>query len=136
MALDRSLRQQLARGLVVHLDPDELLKNGATHTATPDTRVQGQHFFACLGVEGESCRLLPLFTNAGPNREELPREGRVGHAKWTEGTFHYYPNQVWTAAKSAVTMAAAEAHDKSTRNARNSIAPAALPEASQESPPK
>lgn len=126
--MDRSLGKELAPGLVVHLDPEELLVQGATHTVDEAHRVQGQHFFLCVEVQDDTCRLVPLFTNDNPGRLPLSTEGRSGHEKWANGTFHYYPNQVWSATRGSVVAAAAKAHDKSRSGFRNALSAEFLPE--------
>jgi len=125
---DKNLTKDIAVGLVLHLDPDRLEKDGGTYNCPPETRVQGQHFFLCVEVNEDQSKWLPLFTNAGPGRIALTTEGREGHEKWVDGTFHYHPGQVWSAPSKAVANAAMRAHDKSRRGSRNTLDPESLPE--------
>src|SRR5437016_4897991 len=102
---DPNLAADIAVGIVVHLDPDRLLQEGATHTADDATRVQGQHFFLCIEAGPGVSRWVPLFTNNNPGRVELPQQGRSGHYKWVQGTFHLHPAQVWSASPAAIANA-------------------------------
>lgn len=124
---DEHLATDVAVGLVVHLDPDRLLQEGATHTADEVTRVQGQHFFLCIEVGEGFSRWVPLFSNSTPGRVELSQQGRSGHQKWIEGKFHLHPTQVWSASPTVIVNAAARAHDKSRRGSRNAIDQASIP---------
>ena len=124
---DPDLEADIAVGLVLHLDPKELTIRGATYTCDPTHRVQGQHFFLCVSVNGAQSRWLPLFTRSGTGRHSLARGSRTGHAKWTGGSFHYRPGQVWSASSAAVVKAAARAHDKTRRGSRNQLAAEEVP---------
>lgn len=124
---DPDIPNEIQPGLVLHLDPDRLLQDGASHTVDALTRVQGQHFFLCLSVEQGLSKWVPLFTTATADRLELPAQGRHGHPKWCGGVFHFYPSQVWTATPQAIANAAARAHDKSRAGSRNGIDPALIP---------
>lgn len=119
---------EITSGLVLHLDPDELMSRGGTYTCADALRVQGGHFFACLSVAGGIGRWLPLYSKPGFGRQELSVIGRKGHAKWTGGTFFWHQDQVWSATNAAVVPAAAAGRDMSRKGARNTIAVAELPE--------
>lgn len=118
---DPDLLTDIVVGLVLHLDPLRLEQEGATCTDPPGVRVQGQHFFLCVSVAGNTSRWVPLFTEANAGRISLPEAGRRGHVKWAKGPFHFHPAQVWTATAQAIANAAARAHDKTRRANRNSI---------------
>lgn len=124
---DPDLLAEIQRGLVLHLDPDRLLNEGATCTVNAFDRVQGQHFFLCLSVTREQSDWTPLFTNATADRIALPTAGRYGHPKWQAGVFHFYPGQIWSASAQGLANAAARAHDKSRSGSRNGIDPARIP---------
>jgi len=124
---DPDLPGEIAPGLALHLDPDRLLKDGATHTYTEQTRVQGQHFFLCVAASGGATKWVPLFTNGSAKRLALPAVARYGHPKWCQGVFHLYPDQIWTASPQAVANAAARAHDKSRKGSRNGINATLIP---------
>lgn len=124
---DADILSDIAPGLALHLDPDRLLKDGARHTYTQATRVQGQHFFLCVFANDSETKWVPLFTNASTRRLALPAVDRYGHSKWCQGVFHLYADQIWTASPQAIANAAAQAHDKSRKGSRNGIAPARIP---------
>lgn len=124
---DPDLIQDIAVGLSLHLDPQRLEQEGALCTDPPGVRVEGQHFFLCIEVSGNTSKWVPLFTAANAGRLPLPETGRAGHSKWVRGTFHYHTAQVWSASAQAVANAAARAHDKSRRGTRNTLAAANVP---------
>ena len=124
---DAHLPADITVGLVLHLDPDCLQLHGATCSCAPAFRVQGQHFFVCIDATPGQTRWLPLFSRPGPGRLMLASAGASGHPKWSRGVYYYHPAQVWTAAGAAIAEAAARAHDKSRRGARNSMAPEHVP---------
>lgn len=117
---------EISPGLVLHLDPDELIAAGATYTCAEAERVRGGHFFVCLKTNGQLSRWLPVYTDDGPGRVEILATDRRGHAKWTGGTCYYHPSQVWDAANAAIPGAAAEGRDQSRRGSRNQILRAAV----------
>ncbi len=124
---DADLLNDIVVGLVLHLDPERLADEGATCTDPPGVRVEGQHFFICISVDGQNSRWVPLFTDPNTGRVALSKDDRVGHPKWIRGTFHYHSAQIWSATAQAVANAAARAHDKSRRGTRNLIAPQHVP---------
>lgn len=118
---------ELEPGLVLHLDPDELLAQGATFTCSESKRVRGGHFFLCLSVEENAGRWLPLYSNMGIGRQALEQTSRTGHPKWTNATCYWHGGQVWNAPHSAVVVAAIAGDDKSTPGSRNRLAVSDLP---------
>lgn len=125
--MDSELLNDIAVGLVLHLDPKRLLGAGAQVTGPAATWVQGHHFFLCIEVEAKRTKWLPLYSGAGDKRVPLSADGRSGHEKWTSGTFHYHPAQVWSASRHAVVRAAHDGGDMSTSSARNLLDPALVP---------
>lgn len=117
--MDRQLGAEICVGMVLHLDPKQLLGAGAKVTGEPGRWVVGHHFFLCIEAGAKLTRWVPLFSEAGAKRESIAAEGRQGHPKWTGGTFHFHPEQVWTASRHAVVRAAAAAGDLSVSGQRN-----------------
>ena len=124
---DSHLPSEIAAGYVLHLDPKRLLGLGAMVTGPSTTWVIGHHFFVCLEAGPKRCRMLPLFSNEGPGRIALSTSGRRGHEKWTGGTFHYHPGQIWTISRQAVARAAADGGDFSRPGSRNVLDDAFVP---------
>ncbi len=118
---------EIKRGLVLHLDPDELVAHGGSTNVDEALRVRGQHFFLCLTSNGQDSRWLPLYTSGGKDRVELPRAARDGHPKWTDGSCFYHPEQVWSAPIHAVIAAAIAGQDKSTPAQRSTVKLDAVP---------
>lgn len=125
---DKYLLNEIAVGLVLHLDPDRLEADGASYNCPAEARVRGQHLFLCVAINDAQSQWLPLFTNAAPGRVALSSEGRKGHGKWVDGDFHYHPGQVWTGSAKAIANAAARANDKSRRGRRSTLDAANVPE--------
>ena len=118
---------EIGPGLLLHLDPDTLESGGGTYTCEPSRRVRGPHFFLCIAATATGARWLPLYSEAGVGRTEIPQAGRTGHPKWTNGTFFYHRAQVWSAGPSAVAAAAAAASDLSQPGQRNRLASTCIP---------
>jgi hypothetical protein len=118
---------EIAPGLVLHLDPDELLSKGGTFTCVDSRRVKGGHFFVCVSVEGELGRWLPLYTRARIGRQPLTNSGRSGHPKWTCGTWYWHSAQIWSASHLAIIAAASAGSDMSEAGVRNNLDAACLP---------
>lgn len=124
---DPDLLSEIDVGLVLHLDPTQLVKEGATCTVDSDIRVEGQHFFLCVEKSILVSKWIPLFTSNGPGRIALNNSGLKGHPKWVATKPHYHPAQIWTATNEAVAHAAARAHDKSRNGSRNTVPLADVP---------
>lgn len=118
---------EITRGLVLHLDPDTLEREGGVYTCSADARVQSGHFFLCLSVGDAGGRWLPLYTNPGVGRRRLSPLGRSGHPKWTNAVCSYHVGQVWTAPHSAVMKAADAGRDMSRAGSRNTVANRYIP---------
>lgn len=122
---------QVEVGLVLHLDPDELERNGGKYSCSPERRVKGLHFFLIIGVQGLTITCVPLYSNENsPGREFVPKNGRTGHHKWARGSFYFDKNQCWSASAAAIWSAAQCGGDKSTSLNRNKLSVAATEEIS------
>lgn len=121
MAGDQPSDEELSRGLVLHLNPNVLSSSGATLSCPSANRVVGGHFFLCVEDPDESglTKWVPLFTAENDGRIAIDTADSVGHAKVTEGAFHFHPGQVWTASGDQIRAAAAAGGDLS-RAARRS----------------
>ena len=112
---------EIRPGLVLHLDPSQLELKGARCTCLAEQRVEGHHFFLCLDTDNSEGDWPPLYSNPGPLRQMLSSDGRRGHAKWTDGVFHFHPSQIWTVSHLAILGAAAAGNDQSTAGNRNML---------------
>ncbi|MGA3057597.1 MAG: phosphatidylglycerol lysyltransferase domain-containing protein [Candidatus Limnocylindrales bacterium] len=117
---------EMAPGLVLHLDPEELERRGGMYSCPRAFRVEGGHFFVCLSVSGVMATWLPLYSRDGPGRTLLVGS-RTGHPKWTHATTYYHSGQVWTADAAAIAAAALAGGDLSTPASRSMLEPADLP---------
>lgn len=113
------LSDEITVGTVLVLCPKTMLTKGGVVTGPPETWVVAPHFFIAIGADKKRCRMLPLYSNDGVGREQIPTAGRTGHIKWTSGTWHYHPVQVWTASRHTIALAAKAGGDLSTAGARN-----------------
>ena len=120
---------EIVPGIVLHLDPDTLVSDGAECTCTEAQRVRGCHFFLCVRATGEHSRWLPLYSRAGLNRVQLSQRGRSGHPKWMAFECYYHTGQVWCATHKAIAAATLAGQDRSERQRRNRIAIGFLPAA-------
>lgn len=122
------LSEEIALGLVLHLDPDALEAEGGTFTGPVSARVLGPHFFLCVDVDQEarSGSWVPLFSEQGAGRAAIDKASAYGHPKWTSGESYYHPDQVWSATHASVVVAAGR--DLSRPGARNGIGDGAVPE--------
>jgi hypothetical protein len=119
--------EELHAGLVLHLDPDVLERDGGRYSCDPAYRVLDGHFFLCLAVGDSHSTWLPLYSNPGFGRTELSRGGRTGHPKWIAGTFYWHATQVWDAPHAAVDAASVAGGDMSAAGSRNELDPTKLP---------
>jgi hypothetical protein len=118
---------EIKPGLVLHLDPETLEREGGTYACDASRRVQEGHFFLCLSTLKEVGWWLPLFSEPGDGRTKLSRDGRSGHEKWTTGECYWHKDQVWSAPHKAVIAAAIAGADQSSLALRNRLAGRALP---------
>lgn len=121
--------EELSRGLVLHLNPDVLSSSGATFSCPSANRVMGGHFFLCVEDpdEGGLTKWVPLFTADNEGRIAIDTADSVGHAKVTEGTFHFHPGQVWAASGDQIRAAAAAGGDLSRTGSRNRLSESRTP---------
>lgn len=120
-------KDEIGRGLVLHLDPDTLEQQGGTYTCSPDRRVVSGHFFICVSADEKQGRWLPVYSSEGVGRKTLSSSGRSGHPKWVDQTCSYHEDQVWTAPHDAVVLAAQDGHDMSKAGSRNHVADSEIP---------
>ncbi len=114
-------------GLILHLDPDTLLKNGATYTCEADLAVKDHHFFVCIAADPKGGVWVPIYSVGGAGRVEIKAENKQGHAKVTSGSSYYHPAQAWRASHKAVQLAARAAKDQSTPKEPNMVLAAHVP---------
>lgn len=119
--------KEIAVGLVLHLDASALRNNGATCTCGSDLQVKGGHFFLCIGRSKGESRWVPLYTKDGKGRTPVSKDGRSGHEKWVNGTFHWHADQVWTVGDPGVVAAARAGKDQSRARQRNTLDAAEVP---------
>lgn len=127
--MDKNLVSELAPGMVIHLCPKTLLTLGADVTGPPETWVRQPHFFLVLGADEKRCRLLPIYSQDGPGRKEIPLAARRGnHPKWPAAPSYYHPVQVWTASRQCIARAAHVGGDLSRTGCRGHIAAEFIPD--------
>jgi hypothetical protein len=117
---------EIREGLVLYLDPDEFEAEGGVCTGAGSARVQGSHFFVCIAANEAAGNWVPLFSVAGPQRDLVPYEQKVGHPKWCESTTYFHMKQVWQAPHSAVVAAAIAGGDLSRPGERNALTDAGV----------
>lgn len=119
----RESAMDLSAGLVLHLDPDTLEREGGAYTCSSEMRVRNGHFFVLLrrdSMTGE-WSLVPVYSNdSGGRRVPIDHE-RAGHPKWTDARAFADPKQIWTATPEAIVRAAAAGGDQSRPEARNRL---------------
>ena len=116
-----------APGLVLRLDPDELLNDGAHCSCDVDLAVKAQHYFLCIASDAKEALWLPLFTGPRVGTREIPAAAKAGHPRWTGSASHYPTDQIWRASHKAVQRAASVAHDQTTPKTANTVAVKFLP---------
>jgi hypothetical protein len=116
-----ALSNELAPGLVLHLDPATLEQAGGQTAVHAGLKVQDSHFFLCLAEESGTWRLVPCYSALGPDRLPIEEANKSGHPKWTAGTTYFHPKQVWTANAGAIEAAAKAGGDMSRPGKRNWI---------------
>ena len=115
-------------GVVLHLCAEELVRLGAKCTDNAVIAVKDNHFFLCIEVDAQGSMWTPLFSDPGNGRKIIQSEHKHGHQKWIAGNTYYNPLQLWEASHKAIHSAAKKAQDKSSRNAPNTVAAAAIPD--------
>jgi hypothetical protein len=119
-------KHEIKGGIVLYLDPDELDVEGGVCTGAGPDRVQSPHFFVCIVANEESGNWVPIFSVAGPFRDLVPYEEKVGNPKWRESTTWFHTKQVWQAPHSAVVAAAIAGGDLSRAGERNALTAAGV----------
>ena len=118
-------------GLVLRMDPDELLKQAATCSCDENDAVHAQHYFLCIDADAVGGLWTPLFTAARVGTRELPRSALSGDPRWQAMSAHFHPDQVWRATHKAVQRAAAAAHDRSSAKLPNRVKAEFVPNKSE-----
>ena len=108
-------------GLVLRMDPDELLRQSATCSCSSDEAVYAQHYFLCIESDARGGLWAPLFTGARVGTRELPRSAQTGDPRWMGISSHYNPAQIWRATHKAVQRAATAANDRSSAKLANRV---------------
>lgn len=119
-----------APGLVLRMDPDELIREGATFSCADHEAVHAQHYFVCIEANAKDGLWLPLFSGPRFGSKELPNASRTGDPRWVGTSAHYQPEQIWRASHKAAQRAASAAHDSSSGKLPNRIRAESLPAAS------
>ena len=116
---------ELHVGLVLFMEPTELIKHDAICSAEHRVRVRGVHPFLCVERRDGESYWTPLFSRDGTDRKPLPRCGRQGQHGWKSAVNYYHPLQIWRASDEAVIAAACA--DMSRRGERNRVDPKWVP---------
>jgi hypothetical protein len=117
---------EIQEGLVLYIEPDEFEAEGGVCTGAEKGRVQGSHFFVCIAANEEAGNWVPLFSVAGPYRDLVPYEEKLGHPNWCKSTTYFHMKQVWQAPHSAVVVASIAAGDLSRPGERNTLTDAGV----------
>ena len=120
MGNDPYLAEDIGQGIVVFLDPDVLESQGAVFTSE-DHRVQGPHFFLCLGAKEEETIWITLYSRQGLNRGTIPAYEQIG-PHFEGKPSHYYHNDGLVLANREQVVAAA-GEDYSRRGGRRYVSP-------------
>ena len=112
--------QGLFPGLVLHLDPDVLRREGAL---CEGDEVEGDHFFLCVSVEPDRDETfwVPLSSKARDGRVLLPSTTKRGDHSWVRRPTYAVGDQLWLATSMAVFEAARVARQYSCGGARNRL---------------
>ena len=117
---DQDILAEIDAGLVLHLDPDVLEKEGSTYKCKREHRVQGVHLFLCLGKAPNESFWTPLYSREGNGRVILNTAAKRGHANWRARTSYVQEDEIWFIKRPhAVYLAAGKAEDKSRKGNRN-----------------
>ena len=118
-----------APGLVLRMDPDELLKHDATCSCEEHLAVHAQHYFLCVEADAKRALWAPLFTAPRVGTREIPSAAKTGDPRWIGVPAHFSPDQVWCATHKAAQRAATAGNDRSTPKLPNRVKDAAVPNA-------
>lgn len=116
-----------APGLVLNLDPDELLGQGAEYTCAEDDSTATPQYFVCIEADARQGLWLPLYSGPAPGRKGVAGTVKSGSPQWTRSPSFYHPGELWRASHKAVQRSALAARDRSTPKLPNTLALAALP---------
>jgi len=116
---------EICRGLVLHLDPDALIENGATCDMPEANQVRYPHFFICIEAGEIETLWVPAFSRE--HYGDISIDGRHGHRKWVQGSCWCNPLHIWRASRRAIVVAARQGKDKTTAASRNRVDEASLP---------
>lgn len=86
---------EIKPGLVLHMFPQNLIRNEAQCSMGRHYAVRGGHLFLCVRVDGGQTYWMPLYSKDGPSRVLLPYVGRSGHPKWLDGDYYFHTAQFW-----------------------------------------
>lgn len=115
----QNIVSDIAPGLVLFLNPEELKKRGGRCNGDPKNHVQGAHYFLCLeAIKGEAF-WTPLFSRSSNCRILLDNDEKRGHIGWRKETSYANPDVKWVLSTPAVCFAAAESKDRSSKGKRN-----------------
>lgn len=114
-------------GLVLNLDPDELLSHGAEYTCVEDDSVATPQFFVCLEADAKQGLWVPLYTSPAPGRKGIAGADKSGHPMWTRSPSFYNPGELWRASHKAVQRGAIAGRDRYNSKLPNTVAVAVLP---------
>jgi len=112
-------------GRALHLDPCQLIGNGAAASCPDQDRLHTPHMFVCLELRPSWGIWLAVRGRPEQGCVWIARDSRVGHLYWTDGTYYYDPNQMWFVPHTALEMAAQEDH--STDEKPNWLVSATVP---------
>lgn len=118
-------------GLVLRMDPDELIREGAVCSRDEHEAVHAQHYFLCIEATPRDGLWVPLFGGPRVGTKELPKSVRSGDPRWLGSAAHYGHEEVWRASHKAAQRAAAAAHDSSSGKLPNRVKPEGVPPASE-----
>jgi hypothetical protein len=114
-----AIADEIAPGLVLHLDPVALEHAGGSTSVLDALKVKAPHFFVCLSYVDGQWRLMPCYTANGVGRFPISESDKGGHPKWASNTTYFHPQQVWVAPLAAIEEAAAAGGDRTRPGRRN-----------------
>ena len=106
---------EIARGVVILFEPDELVAHGVAPDRPRDKAVVGPHYFLCIGRTGPWSIWVPCFSRWVPGRILVGR--KWGHPAWAGPESYVDLEQPWTVPD--VALGPASRADRSQRGNRN-----------------
>lgn len=119
--------QEIEAGLVLHVSPDALLREGAQPSSGANGPCFGDHWFLCVENSDSHGLWLPLFSRDLGRRKSISTTGRTGLPRWTAGVWHYETRQTWRMSHRAAVRGAEAGRDDTTPGRRNRLRPDRLP---------